>query len=128
MNSNLVSKWVLLNKDDNFRHFKNRLNVFTFAISFFIPIVVLIDALFNRLWRQVFEWILVLGLAFLSAGLGYYVPIIIVNCYWLYYNLNRVKICYAKLQNDGWEAVAYSNEKALKDAIKQWQEDGVKLS
>ena len=132
-------KWLLLNKKDEFRYFKNSFNIYILIITALFPIAIIIDAIFNRLWRQLiyfalafFIFVIILSAlqtlvyeygdpSYGSPRFLYFIALPI-SLYW--YHSGRVKWCYLKLSREGWKQISSSSERSLKKAIAQWESEG----
>ena len=124
-------KWLLLEKEDKVRYFKNRFSFVLLIFSFFFPILILIDAIIEGIWKQVV-------LAMLAAGfvgaliieltpkpeVAMLIPYLGMYVYVLYYNITRIKNSLNVLQKKGWKLLSSSNERTLKLAKLHWEEEG----
>lgn len=126
-----TDKWLLLEREDKIRYFKNRFSVFLLVFSFLLPILVLIDSIIEGIWKQVVLVILAAGItgsliieltpipevAMLITSLGTYL-------YVLYYNITRINNSLTVLRKKGWKLLSTSNQRTLKSAKSQWEAEG----
>ena len=137
MSTRSQDKWILFCKDNNFKKFHNRVNIYLLILIFLLPPLLIIDALLNKFWRQILRYISLWVLVFMGPltfsgiiSIGPYDVFTIIvwfalGCYGLHYNLKRPANRYKMFEKNGWVKVASSNEYFLKTAESEWELQGL---